>query len=230
MNDSRYLKLDFGAHAGKPLSQVPVGYLRWMITALTHKPYLVAAAHEVLEERGQDIRAGDVVVTSHAIDRFSQRGGVELWRRDATHGEGIVRYLERLACEAREAYVTARGEVGSVERLRVTHAGLRWAWRVTDGIWVLITVLPAQPRRRGSDKAPDPTREVVVELHDGRTVVAPRKVRLDSNITVDGLLFRIIETHYEQHDGTVVGTAQARPAPVEMEFTTQTSGGVPDGR
>lgn len=85
--------LQSGRHKGKPLTQVPSDYLRWMV-GTNHKDS--DSAREELERRGGK---SPLIVSYHAIDRASLRM-LHVFHADAGSNEGLHAWLHRITIEA----------------------------------------------------------------------------------------------------------------------------------
>ena len=82
-----------GKYAGVLITQVPVQYLIWMVSVNHSERHL---AEKEIERRGTSLPT--VSVSLHAIDRASLRF-LNLYLKDRNKGEGIARWLCRIAEE-----------------------------------------------------------------------------------------------------------------------------------
>jgi len=89
--------VNFGKHKGERWTRIPISYLRWLIDV--DSQYAPIAKKE-LARRGT-ILEHEIILTSHAIDRFYLRyfkAGIK--RKDIVISGGIYSYLYKLANEA----------------------------------------------------------------------------------------------------------------------------------
>lgn len=116
-----------GRHRDKPITRVPISYLKWMINT-RHTAGAYAAAE--LERRGTV--TPDLDISGHALDRASLHC-LDHWRATGKKDEGLHAWLARMAAEALAKGVTFRD--------RVHHAGMVFAFEM-DCEWpVLKTVM-----------------------------------------------------------------------------------------
>jgi hypothetical protein len=99
MNDQDYrdqcrVIMPTGRHKGKPITRVPVVYLKWMIS-VGHT--LASAARAEIKRRGTV--TPDLEVSGHALDRASLKCQ-HRWRQDRRDGEGLHAWLIRVSGEA----------------------------------------------------------------------------------------------------------------------------------
>ena len=132
--------LNFGKHKGKKLTDVPVSYLRYIAKQVcTGQATAVEAAETLLSDRG--ITSSTVYLTFHAIDRFSQRGGVALWTHRANRAQGFAAFLRKLAVAAMEAHIADYGRTLNRQVIKVPLGQHTYVFRVSSGAWHLTTVL-----------------------------------------------------------------------------------------
>ena len=90
------LRIEVGKHAGVLYTQLPVGYLRYMVN-VRHRFQHIARAE--LERRGMLAELPKIDVTGHAVDRASECA-LELWQLDRNPGEGLHAWLARIGLAA----------------------------------------------------------------------------------------------------------------------------------
>jgi hypothetical protein len=89
-------KITVGRYAGTPIDQLPVSYLRWMLTQQFPKEWLEIAKKKV---DASPMYNEYMSVSRHAIDRFSERF-LHLWLKPFQKREtkdGIATFLVKLA-------------------------------------------------------------------------------------------------------------------------------------
>lgn len=125
-----------GEHKDKPITRVPVHYLRWMVNVRhTH----AERAEAELKRRGTTIP--DLEVSGHAVDRASLMCRWA-WHEFGKKDEGLHSWLVRSAREAIE-----NGEAHPTDAGRFEWNGLSYRFEM-DVEWpVLKTVLPGKSRR-----------------------------------------------------------------------------------
>lgn len=118
MIDTHKARVQFGKHAGEFVTRLPVGYLRWGVTASVDKPVQLQDGTEVpfhevaqaeIERRGE--RMDGIEVSGHAVDRASQRF-LGVWEQHREPGEGLYAWLQRISLEALEQARNPR-DIGS---------------------------------------------------------------------------------------------------------------------
>lgn len=133
--------LKVGKYSGVPIDQVPMSYLRWMITQDFDKELVAWAKKKV----GDSVKTSgaQVDVTRHAYDKYSLYF-IDKWihRRDSTLGFGSF-----LANEAHFALKlgkdTSRPKRFAKDTHEVYYNGVKWVFSdITAEIPVLITVYP----------------------------------------------------------------------------------------
>ena len=78
------------------------------------------------------------------------------------------------------------------------------------------------PQATRPAKPPNPRREVVACLPDGRLVRSPCELRLYTNITIDGKLYHVTQTGYDHYKGALVGKALVYPSPITARLRSDT--------
>lgn len=126
MTNKPNVMMPFGKHKGLPMTQVPVGYLSWMVN---ERSQLWREAQAELDRRGTVFPK--IEISGHAIDRFSQRC-LDVWAEKAKCGEGLYSFMARTAEEARKKGVCRRG--------RSTLFGVVWVFATGNEYPTLKTV------------------------------------------------------------------------------------------
>lgn len=122
-----------GKHRGKPIEQIPVGYLRWMVGARHGE---AERARAELQRRGSVLPT--IEISGHAIDRASLYLR-RTWHETRGEKEGLHAWLVRKATEA-----LAKGERRTPTRIEYDGISFRFEM---DCEWpVLKTVLPGSAR------------------------------------------------------------------------------------
>lgn len=128
------VRVDFGKHAGKLWTRVPIPYLRWMINT-GHSQATMARAE--LDRRGIPA-VMDFEVRNHAIDRASQFF-LEDWQAERDGDEGLCSWIYRRAAIAIElARDIPPSDDGSV---RVDHRGICFVIQMAEEWPVVLTVM-----------------------------------------------------------------------------------------
>lgn len=145
--DTHNARVEFGKHAGELVTRVPVSYLRWASGArvnalVTLKDGRSLPFHEVaqaeMSRRGE--RLQDVDVSSHAIDRLSQRF-LAVWQEHRKPDEGLMTWAQRMTDTLYRQYKTSAVLVTAEEEAQVTieHLGIRWVIQKDLAVPVLLT-------------------------------------------------------------------------------------------
>ena len=141
-------KLGFGQYAERPITRVPVSYLRYMVNEFDQaNPWQTAAVME-LRRRGTVLPA--IEISGHAIDRASMYPPImKLWKSTANKNEGLHAWLCRHAILA--------GSLGLTETVGPTIDGgrdvvcyafdIKWVIHVGNNFPVLMTLMPKKKCR-----------------------------------------------------------------------------------
>lgn len=144
MIDTHKARVQFGKHTGEFVTRLPVGYLRWAVTASVDKPVQLQDGTEVpfhevaraeIERRGD--RLDGIEVSGHAVDRASQRF-LSVWEKSREPDEGLYAWLQRISLEALEKAKNPRG-IGSAT-LNYPGTKMRLVIDTNMAIPILLTV------------------------------------------------------------------------------------------
>lgn len=106
--------VEFGKHRGEKWTNVPIGYLKWILNEMPPTDERYQLAESELERRG-DTMPRDVVISAHAIDKASLRVR-RLWHEDRGQDEGLYSWLVRIA----EEVIKEKGQ-----NERMSHKGVK---------------------------------------------------------------------------------------------------------
>jgi hypothetical protein len=115
-------------HAGEKWTDIPVGYLRWIVQSVD-KPEIVLLAKSELLRRGRYHEMPELEVSSHALDRISQRL-LRLWQEDCPKAEPG---LSTWAHEQAELALTQGDLVedkSDAQTSVLDHNGVRWIFAI----------------------------------------------------------------------------------------------------
>jgi hypothetical protein len=119
---------DFGKkHKGTKWTDVPVGYLRWIVNSVDKEDIVLIAKSE-LHRRGRLAEMPKLEVSGHALDRISQRM-LSAWQEECPKAEpGLSTWAHEKAGEALSMGDLQESDDPSVTILH--YQGIKWVFAI----------------------------------------------------------------------------------------------------
>jgi len=140
--NTHHLVVDFGKYRGKPWTQIPLSYLRWILNEPDFKGKETRnIAESEIVRRGSILDHDGVFLTPHAIDRASQRC-LHVWQETKLKDEGLYSWLLRMSKEA-IARNNVEGKVKELKNFKLKTDKLLFVFETGEIEMVLKSVRPA---------------------------------------------------------------------------------------